>query len=409
MVLGGKDSNQQMTSHIGIVGAGIGGLCTAIALRKIGLEVSVYEQSASPDEQGAGIQLSPNASRILRALGVLDALEALSFKPRLVQFRSWKNARLIAQLPLGNTSIERHGAPYLHIHRQDLHNVLREKAMRAGAKINYAHQLVEISQNEQAVQLQFASGNIVHHDLVIACDGIKSTVRKQILNASAPMFTGHVAWRGLVKTANIPKGTVAPAATVWLGPHGHFVNYYVCSGDAVNYVAILENQDWNDESWAIPAQKSELLTAFGGWHKKVHLLIENSEACYKWGLFQHQPLETWTKSRVTLLGDACHAMLPYLAQGAAMAIEDAWVLSRMLEQQEKNPVLALPAYEKYRLARTKKMQLASAEQGDMFHLSDSRDVILRNFKLGFGSRYLPELALKKLDWIHAYDAIRGFH
>ena len=405
----GKKYSTSMTVHIGIVGGGIGGLCTAIALRKIGLKVSVYEQSPNPNEHGAGIQLSPNSTRILRALGLLDALEAVSFKPEFVQFRSWKNARLIARLPLGQTSIDRHGAPYLHIHRQDFHDILKEKAEALGTDIHHACKLVSLSQNQSAVQLQFSSGQSFQHDLVIGCDGIKSLVRKLLFADTGAEFTGHVAWRGLVKTENVPQHTFAPSATVWLGPNRHFVNYFVSSGSRINYIAIQENQDWKEESWAIPADKNELSRAFQGWNKKVHTLIENSEVCYKWALYQHAPLKTWTNARVTLLGDACHAMLPYLAQGAAMAIEDAWVLARMLDQQEDNPILALPHYEKYRRTRTTKMQSASAEQGDMFHLSNAWDITLRNLKLGFGSRYLPELALQRLDWIHAYDAIKGFH
>jgi len=398
-----------MSMHIGIVGGGIGGLCTAIALRKIGLTVSVYEQSCNPGEHGAGIQLSPNTTRILRALGMLDALEAVSFKPLSVQFRSWKNARLIAQLPLGQTSLDRHGAPYLHIHRQDLHNILTETAQASGADIHYNHQLKKLSQNNSKVLLEFNAGDPVSHDLVIGCDGIKSIVRQQLFSTEGAQFTGHVAWRGLVKTANLPKRAIAPAATVWLGPHRHFVNYYVNSGDTVNYIAILENQNWKEESWAVPADKNELSEAFSGWNKKVHTLIEQSHVCYKWALYQHAPLKSWCNARVTLLGDACHAMLPYLAQGAAMAIEDAWVLSRMLDQQEDNPLLAFTEYEKFRHARTTKMQSASAEQGAMFHLENYWDITMRNLKLGLGSRYLPELALQKLDWIHAYDAVKGFH
>jgi len=398
-----------MTAHIGIVGGGIGGLCTAIALRKIGLNVSVYEQSPHPGDHGAGIQLSPNATRILRALGMLGALEAVCFIPESVQFRSWKHARLIARLPLGQTSVERHGAPYLHIHRQDFHNILTERAQALGAEIHYGYELTALSQNASTVQLEFSDASSMQHDFVVGCDGIKSTIRRQLFSSAGAEFTGHVAWRGLLKTTNLPGRAIAPSATVWLGPHRHFVHYYVNSGKTINYIAIVENQDWREESWAIPADKNELSSAFQGWNTKVHALIENSDVCYKWALYQHAPLKTWSNARVTLLGDACHAMLPYLAQGAAMAIEDAWILSRMLDQQEDSPILAFSEYEKYRWPRTTKMQLASAEQGDMFHLEKSWDVTMRNLKLGFGSRYLPELALQQLDWIHAYDAVKGFH
>ncbi|MBV1907069.1 MAG: FAD-dependent monooxygenase [Pseudomonadales bacterium] len=398
-----------MSLHIGIVGGGIGGLCTAIALRAIGLQVSLYEQSDSAGEYGAGIQLSPNATRIFKALGLLDAIETVSFKPQNAQLRSWKNARLIASVPLGQTSLDRYGSPYLHIHRSNLHDILRQRAQSAGVHFRFAHRLVDLSQQDDHVSLAFANGKLYQHELIIGCDGIKSAVRNLLFDNTHPQFSGHVAWRGLIKTNKLPDNLIAPNATVHLGPHQHFVHYYLGSGDYVNFVAVLDNQDWQQESWSIPADKKALECAFSGWNTPVQTLIKNIDVCYMWALFHHSPLKNWTDRRITLLGDACHPMLPYMAQGAAMAIEDAWVLSRLLEQKEQEPRLALAEYQKYRLARTAKVQAASEEQGNMFHLADRTSITFRNLKLGLGSRYLPDLALQSMDWIYGYDAVKGFH
>jgi len=244
--------------------------------------------------------------------------------------------------------------------------------------------------------------------VLVGADGIRSTVRECLLGDDRPRYAGLLAWRGLVPTATLPPDLIAPAATVWLGPRRHFVHYYVRAGELVNFVGVVETQDVREESWVTEGTRAELAADFAGWHRDVRTLIVAADRCFKWGLYERPPLPRWSFGRVTLLGDACHGMLPFLAQGAAMAIEDAWVLARLLQDDEEVPVEALLEYERFRRPRTQRVQLASAAQGRIFHLDSRAAVAARNLKLGLGSRLLPELAMQQFDWLHGYDAVRGF-
>jgi salicylate hydroxylase len=195
---------------------------------------------------------------------------------------------------------------------------------------------------------------------------------------------------------------------VWLGPARHFVHYYVRGGELVNFVGVVETDRWTGESWRQGGDSQELADDFAGWHPTVRTLIDAADETFKWALYDRDPLPAWTRGSITLLGDACHPMLPYLAQGAAMAIEDAWVLSRMLERWEDQPSQGLAEYERYRRPRTARVQQRSRAQGEEFHLRERWPVLQRNFKLALGSRYLPEIAMGRFDWLHGYDCVRGF-
>lgn len=244
--------------------------------------------------------------------------------------------------------------------------------------------------------------------MVIGCDGIHSVARASLFDGAAPRFTGHVAWRAMVPTERLPPRLIPDTATVWMGPGRHFVHYYVRRGELVNFVGVAESPRRSEESWRHRGDREQLAADFAGWHPMVRTLIDATDEAWLWDLYDHAPMSAWTRGAVTLLGDACHPMLPYLAQGAAMAIEDAWVLSVMLERWEDDPARALPDYERYRRPRTARVQARSAEQGDMFHLPDGTSALRRNFKLAMGSRYLPELAMRQFDWLHGFDCIRGF-
>ncbi|MFU8817693.1 MAG: FAD-dependent monooxygenase, partial [Pseudomonadales bacterium] len=213
---------------------------------------------------------------------------------------------------------------------------------------------------------------------------------------------------GLVPAKNLPTGLISPNATVWLGPGRHFVHYYVRGGELVNFVGVVETDRWTNESWSQRGDVADLAADFAGWHPVVETLIAATEEAYRWALYDRDPLPSWTRGNISLLGDACHPMLPYLAQGAAMAIEDAWVLSIMLERWEDEPARGLAEYERYRRPRTGKVQLASRAQGKEFHLRERLPVLQRNLKLALGSRFLPEMAMQQFDWLHGYDCIRGF-
>jgi salicylate hydroxylase len=393
---------------VGIAGAGIGGLTLALACRHAGLDdITVYEQAGEPESAGAGLQLSPNASRVLCALGLRAALEEIGFHPQAVHLRTWRTSYLIASRPLGAFSEARYGAPYYHVHRGDLRQMLLDAVNRQGVRVESGQACRGADQDGAGAWLEFDEGRR-RHDAVIGCDGIHSAVRDSLFDAAAPRFTGHVAWRGLIPTRDLPPGLVSPNATVWLGPRRHFVNYYVRGGELVNFVGVVETDRWTEESWRQRGDVADLAADFAGWHPLVQTLIAAAKDVYRWALYDRDPMPAWSRGNITLLGDACHPMLPYLAQGAAMAIEDAWVLARMLERWEDEPAQGIVEYERYRRPRTARVQTSSRAQGVEFHLEEGRAVWRRNLKLALGSRFLPEMAMQQFDWLHGYDCIRGF-
>ena len=392
---------------IGIVGAGIGGLTLALACRDNGFKnITVYEQADRVEGLGAGIQLSPNATRVLHALKLRDALKEPAFYPRAVHFRTSRSGFIVAQRPLGKFSEDRYGSPYYHIHRADLHQVLLEAANELGIDIQVDRCCADVEPKDGSIT--FEDGTRVSHDVVVGCDGIHSAVRAALLGPDEPRFTGHVAWRAMVPVERLPKQLIAPTTTVWMGPRKHFVHYYVRGGTLVNFVGIVENPSWQEESWRTLGDKRELAIEFADWHASLATLIDNVDDCYKWALYDRDPLPNWSIGHATLLGDACHPMLPYMAQGAAMAIEDAWVLSRMLEHYEEDVAVAFSEYARYRKPRTAKVQIGSRAQGRSFHLDRGWSILKRNLRLGLGTRFLPEIAMQQLDWLHGYDCIRGF-
>jgi salicylate hydroxylase len=314
---------------------------------------------------------------------------------------------MVAQRPLGKFSEARYGAPYYHVHRGDLHQLLLHTATERGIRLELGQACRGVGEDDGGPWLEFDQGRRRHH-AVVGSDGIHSAVRDSLFGVAPPRFTGHVAWRGMVATADLPAGLVSPNATVWLGPGRHFVNYYVRRGELVNFVGVVETGRWTEESWRQRGTIEELAEDFTGWHPVVRMIIEAAGEVYRWALYDRDPLPTWSRGNITLLGDACHPMLPYLAQGAAMAIEDAWVLSRMLERWEDEPARGFADYERYRLPRTARVQRSSRAQGEEFHLREQWPVLQRNVKLILGSRFLPEIAMQQYDWLHGYDCIRGF-
>ena len=364
-----------------VAGGGIGGLSAALALARTGMQVHLFERAAAFREVGAGIQLSPNATRVLAHLGVIDALRPLAFVPERTEMRHWQRGDVVSVTPLGASLVERFGHPYYHVHRSDLIDVL-VAAARADARITL-HAGVNVD--------DFADdGTMVHvstgegawtGDVLVGADGIHSRVREGLFGPQAPDFTGNVAWRALVPVDRLPRGFVAPATTVWMGPGRHFVHYYVRGGALVNCVCVVEKAGWEVESWTQQGDHAELRADFAGWHPGVTQLIDamDRDACFKWALFDRAPMAAWGRGRVTLLGDACHPTLPFMAQGAAMAIEDAAVLAGCLEA-DADVAAALQHYVALRLQRTAGIQLGSRRNAGTFHLrgeaADARDAAL---------------------------------
>ena len=387
------------SSRVLIAGGSIGGLTAALCLAKAGFEAAVFERSADFSEIGAGIQLSPNCTRVLHHLGLEPALAACAFLPEGGEFRAWKSGKVIGSSPLGGAVRAAYGFPYYHIHRGDLLRVLVDAAERSPAiELTRAS---EVTGFEQAGRVRVAVGGTVHEgDALIGADGIHSAVRAGLFGDDAPRFTGNVAWRALVPTERLPTGLVRPMATAWWGPHKHFVHYYLRSGTLVNCVCVVEKAGWEVESWTEPGEVDELKSDFAGWHDDIQTLIDNMDenSLYKWALHDRAPMPRWGEGAVTLLGDACHPTLPFMAQGAAMAIEDAAVLAACLAAADAVPA-ALKRYEDLRRQRTAWVQKGSRRNAKLFHLT--------GIKAWLRNRAASQAGRRTADRLFRYDALQA--
>lgn len=352
--------------HVLIVGGGIGGLTAALCLAEKGISSSVFEQSVDFTEIGAGIQLSPNCTRVLCQLGLDPLLAQTAFLPTRAEIRNWKSGKLLSTSLLGKRPSTL-TFPYYHIHRADLMSVLQEAAKNSPlVYLQTNARISSISQDENQVKI-VVNGDQVEGQVLVGADGIHSFVRERLFGVDEPRFTGHVAWRGLVAAKKLPRQP-APVAGVWWGPGKHFVHYYVRGGTLINCVCVVEKPGWQVESWSERGERDELKKDFSGWHEDIQMLIDNLDAdgCYKWALYDRDPMPQWSYGRMTLLGDACHATLPFLAQGAAMAIEDAAVLARCLKAEDARS--AILKYESLRRSRTARIQAGSRRNAMIFHL-----------------------------------------
>jgi salicylate hydroxylase len=395
-----------MTKKVLVAGAGIGGLCAALALAKRGFEVVVYEQSTELAEVGAGLQLSPNAMHVLVALGLSAQLKTLAFQPQAAVMRHYQSGECYFTVPLGQQATDKYGADYLHIHRADLHKILLQACLKIGVSIHLGQAIQNYSQFEQRVSVNFTNGQSIQGDVVIGADGIKSKVQAAMLGQLPAQFSGQVAWRAVVETNKLPKGLIKPNANLWVGTGQHFVSYYLRGGELVNFVAVQERTNWQNESWHEQGDITQLQSSFAGWHPEVTELLAATEQCFLWALFQRQPLKQWADNNVALLGDACHPMVPFLAQGAAMAIEDSYALAFYLAEYNDTSV-ALNHYQNLRLKRTSDMQANAYKNAKLYHMSTSVERSKLAILAGLAKVGLSDtLAAKKLDFIYAYNIVK---
>jgi salicylate hydroxylase len=381
-----------------VVGGGIGGVTAALSLAQQGFAVHVFEQSASFTEIGAGIQLSPNASRVLHSLGLEAALAAIAFLPEGVEMRDWRTGRVLTANVLGMQALDTYGFPYYHVHRADLMAVLAEAARAEPAiQLHTGARVDAVTQSLGGASVVI-SGQRQSGALVIGADGIHSVVRATLFGAEAPTFTGNVAWRALVPVDRLPAGLVRPMANVWWGPGKHFVHYYVRRGELVNCVCVVEKTGWEVESWTQRGEHAELARDFAGWHPDLQTLIAaiDRDSLYKWALFDRPPMRRWSEGCVTLLGDACHPTLPFMAQGAAMAIEDGAVLARCLTQGD-DIAANLTRYEALRRKRTAGIQAGSRRNAAVFHARGLK-AWLRNVAVG-------RARVEMMAGLYRYDAL----
>jgi salicylate hydroxylase len=363
-----------------IVGAGLGGLTAALCLLKAGFSVEVYEQAPELSEVGAGIQLSANPMHVLRHLGLEDAVLALGVQPGAYVFRLHDTGEVIQEFPLAAEHRRQHGAPYVQLHRADLHELLAGAAYRVRPDlIRLNRRAAGFSETQRGVTLHFADGASVDGDILVGADGLKSAIARQIVGEIPAAYTGDAAWRITVPVERLPKPFLPPVMSVFMGPGAHAVCYYLRGGRLLNFVGIVETDEISEESWTKKFPWERLKQDFAGWHHTIQTIIDaaDRDQCYRWSLHNRKPVRNWSTRRATILGDAAHATLPYLAQGAAMAIEDAAVLARALRQTE-DVTEALDLYQRNRVDRTARIVEQSTANRRLFHLP-SQDAIRAEF------------------------------
>ena len=366
------------TPSIAVLGAGIGGLAAAACLRKAGIETTVYEQAPAFARIGAGIQMSPNAMKVLMGIGIGDDIESAAFHPPYWRNRDHDTGKMSNEHPLGVAAERRYDAPYLLMHRGDLHAALH--AAVPDESIRYEHKIVGIDQSDKGVDIRFEGRDTVTVDAVIASDGVHSVTREAMLGAEKPVFTGKAAYRTTFP-ASLLDGRKFDDSCKWWGPDRHIVIYYVTRArDEIYFTTSQPEQDWQVESWSSRGDLGELRDTFRDFHPNVRAVLEACPAVYKWALFERDPLPRWCEGKVTLMGDACHPMVPYMAQGAASALEDSVVLSRCLADGGLDDIAgAFRRFEKARKERTSIIQATSHKNEFMRQATDP-------------------------DWVYGYDA-----
>lgn len=385
----------------------MGGVAAALALNRAGWDVEVLEQADDLTEVGAGIQLSPNGVRVLEALDVMPALDALVYEPEILSLRRGSSGREIFSIPIRQIAERRWGARYLQVHRADMLAALQvtlesrvPKAFRLNAKAT------GYSQTESTATVHLADGSSLDADLVVGADGIHSAIRAQMTGPDKPRYTGNFAWRSVVPMDKLG-GLVPPkGGCVWAGEGKHVVTTRLRAGTLANFVGVVEQPDRTGESWSAEGSREQALKDFSGWHPIVRGLIENSENMFRWGLFDRPALRKWSDGRVVLLGDAAHAMLPSMAQGAVQAFEDAFVLARCLPD-DRNVAAGCRAYFEARIARATRIQARSARNLSMFHRRGAVAQVGTFGPMWLAGRLAPGALLAPLDWIYGHDVTRS--
>ena len=380
-----------------IVGAGIGGLVSALCLDAKGHKVKIYEQAEILSELGAGIQLSPNATKVLNYLGLFKDLEPYIFEPNSFQFLNFSTGKVISERKLGEAIKKDFNSPNYDIHRADLQRVLLNKIKVKNIDIHSNMKVTNVGNNKNSAFIE-VDGKEIQADLVIGADGIHSKVSDSLFGKKEIIYTGNVAWRMLIPVEILPENLILPDTTVWLGPNKHFVTYHVNGGKNLNCVCLVEQDGWFNESWSEKGEIEELKKAYKGWNRTIETLLQHADpnTLYKWALHDRLPMKQWSKGRIIVLGDAAHPMLPFLAQGAAMAIEDGAVLANCIDNFDEVEE-ALKYFEKIRKPRTSYVQSAARRNAKVLHLSGLA-AILRNLVIG----YIGNKIFKKL---YSYDAL----
>lgn len=359
-----------MLNRINIIGAGVSGLFLGYCLKKNGFNPIIYEKDKSLSDNGAGVNLSRNATILIKEVGLLEKLSEFAYFPNKVNFRSSHNNSVIKSLQLNEDNFD-----FISIDRKDLISVLASEYTNLGGEIKFNHELEHVGSSK----IFFKDNSSYETDLTLACDGIKSKIRENNFNEEPPKFTGLIAWRGIIDLEKLPDKKIWTEINIHLGPGGHIVHYPISKGKRINFVAIKQQNTWEEESWILEGKKDQLLTEFNNWNSEIKELFNKSEKVNKWGLFERKATKTLINKNIILMGDAAHPMLPFLAQGSCLAIEDAFTFSDLLKNKKID--LSLRQYEILRLARGNKVQSRSKRQGKVNHLSNKIAIFLRNLLL----------------------------
>jgi len=381
-----------------VVGGGIGGLTAALALRQAGFEVDVYEQAPELTQIGGGINMGPNAVRILRRLGLAAGLDREGVRPLFTHQRRWQDGRTLQRARLNPLCEELYGAPHITIHRADLLDVIASGF--PAERIHLGHRLVGVEDKGDRIEARFENGARITADILIGADGINSSVRAALFGEEAPVFAGCVAYRGLVPTERLTDLGLDTGNQSWVGPGAHLVHYPVSRGRLLNFVGWTEHDEWNREDWTDRATPARALAAFAGWHPQIRQIVSAADTCFIWALFDREPLPCWSVGRITLLGDACHPMYPFMGQGAAQAIEDGATLAACLVVGgDADPAESLRRYEQLRRPRVTRLQDMSRANKTRFHMRDGPAQEARDAEWARAADRAPDA----LRWLYDYD------
>ena len=359
--------------RIAIIGAGIGGMTAALTLAQKGMQVSVFEQAPELSEVGAGITITPNATKGLIHLGLDEEMKQVGMAHRQQGVRHFKTGDMIVPLERGEKMLEKYGAYQFQAHRADVHNVLIDKfSLNHADSIYVNHQLTDLKEKADTVELIFSNGQIYEFDFVIGADGNRSVVRKIIIGDDDPKFAGYVAWRGLVPTKDLSESDFDECgSSAFIAPGRVFARYLVRNAELYNYVAFLATDEWAEEGWSIPSEVDIVLDIFSDYNQQVKNIISATppDELFKWGIFTRDPVFKWSTEKITLLGDAAHPIEPFMGQGASQAIEDGVVLGRIISSASSTQEI-ISRYESSRIERAHFVTEHSKKAGQRFTGSD---------------------------------------
>ena len=377
-----------MVSNVAVIGAGVSGLTAGYALRKIGIEVDIFERSESIKEFGAGITLSQNATMLLQEIGLMESLSSKGYHPMGSYIRDYKKAKVIKSKILDKN--------FITLDRRDLVATLTTRFEEIGDSISFDSEIQSI--DPIAGEILISNQAKRTYDLILICDGIKSSLRELYFDNQKPQFTNYVAWRGMTSIENLPKFEGNDKVNVYYGPGGHCVHYPTGREDLVNFIAIEQNVTWSEESWKIEGSKTEFLNRFNGWNEDLISMFDSSQEVYKWGIFERPLPKKLYQSKCVLLGDAAHPMVPFLGQGGCLAIEDACCLMFLLKRKE-DLNLVLQKYDALRNSRSSWIQKRSKFQGMFNHVSNPLLATVRNFVTKI-------IMNRSVNQLHSYNLIK---